>query len=242
MFGDGFPAAGAGVGLAGYAAVGDTSGSGGALPSALAPVVAGYGGGVEAVSASAAAPTIVSTTFGLLVAGRPVVTDFVALSEDKYLVQVPAPALVSDVALFLLPGNDFPAGSGITVMWAAPPFTEWATLGTLSAEVPSAVFRTGWSTNRELAGVDAVQIGLSVDPIDSVRNTSQALSSAEADRLAFVQLVARDLYRFLSSYATVTAVGERIVMPTDAVDKWLAKFEVKYRADPHFLLRSAAGE
>ena len=158
---------------------------------------AAAGAGVAAAAAAASsslslvdgAPTVASNIFGLLVAGRPVVTDFVALSDDKYLVQVPAPGLVTDIALFLLPGNEFPADRGVTVMWAAPPFTEWATLGTLSAEVPSAVFRTGWSTSREVAAVDAVQIGLSVDPIDSVRNTSQALSSAEADRLAFVQLV-----------------------------------------------------
>jgi hypothetical protein len=32
-------------------------------------------------------------------------------------------------------------------------------------------------------------------------------------------------------------VGERLVLPPDAVDRWMRRFEEKYRHDPNFLLR-----
>lgn len=84
-----------------------------------------------------------------------------------------------------------------------------------------------------------MQIGLAVEPVSSVADASSALSTHEWDKLGFVQLVARDLCTYMQSYAQVTPVGERLVLPVDVMERWQRRFEEKFRHDPNFLLRRA---
>jgi hypothetical protein len=80
-----------------------------------------------------------------------------------------------------------------------------------------------------------------VEPLDVVANITNVQAQAEFDRLAYTQLVARDLFNFLQSFATVTPAGERLVLPTDAVDRWMRRFTEKFARDPNFLLKYAGG-
>jgi hypothetical protein len=182
-----------------------------------------------------------TSLFGLLVSGRPVSTDFLCVAPGaRYTATVAQPCSAPTVSLFLLPGRDFPPGVGITVMSAMPPFTDWSPLGVLTPDKPSATFRTGWpALAAGAAAPAAAMLGLAVEPLDAVASVGVALDAADADRLAFAQLVARDLCAFLSSFAQSTAGGEKIVMPAAAVNTWLDKFTQKFRRDPHFLLKSA---
>jgi hypothetical protein len=107
---------------------------------------------------------------------------------------------------------------------------------------PSAVFRTGWPTNPDVAMHPVVQvganccccvcmlrlpplpslcktacpatrhpplatptqIGVSVEPADTVKAVLATCATAESERLAYAQLVARDLFNYISSFAKVT--------------------------------------
>lgn len=177
-------------------------------------------------------------TFGLLVAGRPVQTDWRLAGPDKLLTEVAAPAGVAELAVFALPGVALPPDRGVLIFAAPPPFTAWTTLGALGPGKPSAVIRTGWAANPEFAGAPVVQVGLSVEPADAVANAASALSAGEWDKLGFAQLIARDLTAYMTSFAAPTPAGERLVLPPDAVSRWYAKFEAKFRAQgPGFLYR-----
>lgn len=198
-----------GYGSVGGAAVDPT------LDAATAAAAAGGGAAGEE-----AGGTMVSTVFGMLVSGRPVQTDFLEVVPGaRYVAQLEAPAAISEVSLFLLPGNDFPADKGIAVYYGVPPYSEWTLLGTLHAGRKSATFRTGWPTMPEVASQAVVQIGLSVEPIETITNLTESLTAAEWDKLGFVELVANDFARYASSFAQVTPMGERLVLPVDCVDR-----------------------
>ena len=165
-------------------------------------------------------------------------TEWRLAGDNKLLIEVPAPAGISEICVFALPGVTLPPDRGVLIFFAAPPFTEWTTLGALGPAKPSTFIRTGWSSQPEMASVPYIQLGLSVEPADAVANTASALNAAEWDKLGFAQLIAKDLTSFLSSFSQVTSAGERLVLPPDAVDRWYAKFEAKFRHEgPAFLYR-----
>lgn len=83
------------------------------------------------------------------------------------------------------------------------------------------------------------QIGLSVENADTVRAVLESSAAAETGRLGFAQLVARDIFNFLSSFsAPAPGGGDALVVPSKALSTWLAKFDARFRHDPDFLLRS----
>lgn len=178
--------------------------------------------------------------FGLLAAGRPVATDWRVASETKLVMDVPSPATVTELSVFTMPGVALPPDRGVVVYWAAPPFTEWAPLGALGPARPSITVRPGWSAMPELARAPAVQVGLSVEPVDAVASAASALEAGEWDKLGFAQLLAADLAAFMSSFSQVTAAGERLVLPPDALDRWYKKFSDRWRREPGFLYRRSA--
>ena len=83
----------------------------------------------------------------------------------------------------------------------------------------------------------AVRIGVSLETADSVSNIETALTQAAFDKLGFAQLVATDLANYIGSFGHATPAGDRIMVPPDVVDRWLERFERKFRQDPNFLLR-----
>jgi hypothetical protein len=125
----------------------------------------------------------------------------------------------------------------VSVYASFPPFDTWEVLGVLSADTPSAIFRTRWPSTPSYAAAPVVRIGLSLESRDVVVNLKQVLEVKDHDRLGFARLVAQDLFRFLSSYARTSPDGEILVAPTAVLDHWMRRFEEKFTRDPTFLYR-----
>lgn len=175
---------------------------------------------------------------GLVVPGRPVSTEFVQTDETKLVAMVPAPGQISEMSVFLLPGSALPPGAGLAIYWSVEPFTEWQTLGTISADKPSAIFHPGWKANDSMQREPVVQIGVSMETDDFVGNLSTAVDNVD-EKLGFARLVAGDLFRFMASFAQSTPSGEALVVPTDVLDRWMHRFDEKFRKDPTFLHRTS---
>lgn len=188
-------------------------------------------------------PAVESNCVGMLVSGRPVTTDFLAVSADKLVTQLVAPASVSEVSFFLLPGFALPPDKGLVIYYSADG-SSWAALGALHAGRPSATFVPQWRGIPELSAAPALQIGVSVESGDAVRAVLALESSTGLEKLAFAgalaQAVARDAMEYLGSFATSQPgmVGDRVVLPPDALAKWLAKLEGKLARDGPFALLS----
>ena len=79
------------------------------------------------------------------------------VDATKAVAEIPAPAQVAEVVFFLLPTSPLPAGSGAVLYYAAPPFTNWELLGSIDHSCPSAILRTGWSSDEALQNAPGVR-------------------------------------------------------------------------------------
>lgn len=104
---------------------------------------------------------------GLVPAGRPVVTAWRQLSDTRFVTELPAPGAVAEVAAFLLPTPVLPGDRGLNFYFSLNG-VEWTPLGVLTATRPSAIWRTGWPLNKEVAEAPVVQVGVSVEGVDAV--------------------------------------------------------------------------
>ncbi len=56
----------------------------------------------------------------------------------------------------------------------------------------------------------------------------------------YAKLVAQNLYNFMLSHHKEGLVdqGNYLVVPSNFLDKWLEKFEFKYKMDPNFIYKT----
>jgi hypothetical protein len=199
--------------------------------------------------------------FGILIAGRPVQTAAETLSPTHLAFRVPSSPPFNHLAVFLLPDATLPAGTAAAVYMQAPPSTQFALLGALSAEKPSAIFRTSRGggagaarpedadamLDAPAAGAPDVTIGVSLEPAGQVE---RALAELRASRGAQSTEVAH-VGAAGPSALTTKVLAQRIignafnflasfgsdVVPLKAFEEWWKKFERKIEADPTFLER-----
>jgi hypothetical protein len=58
----------------------------------------------------------------------------------------------------------------------------------------------------------------------------------------YSKLVAQNLYNFMMSYnregLLINNQGDYLVVPQDCLNRWMNKFEEKYKKDPNFILKT----
>jgi hypothetical protein len=171
---------------------------------------------------------------GLLIPGRPISTAFLKTSPTAFGITIPSPGAVTELAVFLVPGQALPPGYGLALYFSLPPYAAWSALGTTSPASPSGIFRTGWPSTPEIAAAPELRLAVSLETGEAVANL-QAATGAGTDK-GIAQLLAEDLVTCLGSYAqTLPGLGERIVLPPQALPAWLARVAERTRADPNLL-------
>eukprot|EP00531_Pseudo-nitzschia_arenysensis_P005282 CAMPEP_0116147532 /NCGR_PEP_ID=MMETSP0329-20121206/17803_1 /TAXON_ID=697910 /ORGANISM="Pseudo-nitzschia arenysensis, Strain B593" /LENGTH=271 /DNA_ID=CAMNT_0003643463 /DNA_START=206 /DNA_END=1021 /DNA_ORIENTATION=+ len=222
--------------------------------------------------------------FGLIAPSAPVRTDFVPVEGSngtKFTLSVstatgdfPSPLTsIHELVFFLLPGASLPPQSGLLVYWQVEVTTRGGTqaqsgfelLGSLvPSEKQSDVFRTGWSEREEFIGLDRqqpppvvnVNFGISVEPLDVVRNLTNSNSNSANNHNRFgqttveennnkdkrplvAQKIAKDLYNFMLSFDTGGARGSQsMTVPANIFERWWKRFEAKLKRDPNFFLKN----
>ena len=210
--------------------------------------------------------------FGMIVPGGPVRHDFLPVdaSGTKWALQLhspidlPNPLLVHELVFFFL-GNAAGAGGaaplpphlGVMVYWQLQSGTEqsgFELLGSITMDQPSQIFRTGWSEHDQFLSIPphqpvTVTIGLSIEPIESIRNIlssnnnghGTALANSNARRPLVAQKIAQDLYNFMQSFDTGVGASKTNTMtvPTNIFERWWKRFEAKSQRDPGFFLKSS---
>jgi Protein of unknown function (DUF775) len=190
---------------------------------------------------------------GFVVPGGPVRTDFQPIDDGtKWTLtltcpgDLPAPlTVVSDVVCFILPNAPIPPTHGLLLYWqvtSATHQTGFEFLGSLIPDRPSGVLRTQWSEHEELVnmGTDApmtVTLGVSMETRDHIQNIANPQDQWQS-RLFVAQKIATDLFRYMQSFDTSRQQGQLIV-PTNIFDRWLARFESRFRRDPNFFMKSS---
>ncbi|EAT83875.1 hypothetical protein HBH56_156780 [Parastagonospora nodorum] len=205
---------------------------------------------------------------GVIISGRPVLTDARAVSETQFAFQIPSQPSFSHIVVFLLPGITLPDGTAAAVYAQLPGAAQVKLLGAIANEKPSAIFKVidkaggpaGGGLGDEDVMVDesmngngVLALGISIEPAQQV---AAALEQQKAQNAAVAPKTGNEIV--LRGQATVTTkvLAQRIIkncydfltswgsgdtVPLKAFQAWWTKFENKIERDPGFLERSDGG-
>lgn len=192
-----------------------------------------------------------------MIPGYPVRTEFQPIDQGKCVLTLSCPgdltgplASVTEIGLFLLPNVQLPANHGVLCYWQitaavsqpgqAPAATGYEFMGSMTPSRPSAIFQTGWAEHEQLVEISAtgvpvqVTIAVSIEPLSNIENIK---SSTSEKRLYVAQKVAMNLFQFLQSFDSGRGGPGQMMVPNNIFDRWLGRFETKFRRDPNFFLR-----
>jgi len=211
------------------------------------------------------------SSFGVIVSGRPVVTDAQIISPTQVAYQIPSQPSFSHIVVFLLPGTTLPGGTAAAVYAQLPGTSDFKLLGAIANEKPSAIFKVkngnaaGGGLGDEDAMVDEglangaaapLALGISVEPAAQVANAleqkkAQDAASTNASAGTGNAMVVHGqttvnqkvlAQRIIKNcYDFLTSWGSGDVVPLKAFQAWWTKFEGKIERDPGFLDRSDGG-
>lgn len=174
--------------------------------------------------------------FGVIAPGRPVITEFRAITETKCVVEFFDPTAVAELTFFMHSYAPIPPGFGAVLYYAVPPFENWVIIGATSPLKPSGIFRTNWATKEDMIGCPMVQLGVSIESLDTIQNL-ELMSSGVDDRRQFAHKIATDLFQYMASFSHPSQAGVMMV-PTNLLDRWIERFDRKYSLDPNFMMKS----
>jgi hypothetical protein len=211
-----------------------------------------------------------SVPVGVIVSGRPVLTNANVVSQTQFAFQIPSQPSFAHIVVFLLPGIALPDGTAAAVYAQLPGATQFKLLGAIANEKPSAIFKVrekaggpaGGGLGDEDVMVDEGQsgamlaLGISIEPAQQVaaaleEQKAQAAAAAAAPSITGNEIVLRGqntvttkvlAQRIIKNcYDFLTSWGSGDTVPLKAFQAWWTKFENKIERDPGFLERSDGG-
>ncbi|KAH3973369.1 hypothetical protein HBI56_061780 [Parastagonospora nodorum] len=205
---------------------------------------------------------------GVIISGRPVLTDARAVSETQFAFQIPSQPSFSHIVVFLLPGITLPDGTAAAVYAQLPGAAQVKLLGAIANEKPSAIFKVidkaggpaGGGLGDEDVMVDesmngngVLALGISIEPAQQV---AAALEQQKAQNAAVAPKTGNEIVLRGQTTVTTKVLAQRIIkncydfltswgsgdtVPLKAFQAWWTKFENKIERDPGFLERSDGG-
>ncbi|RYH05691.1 DUF775 domain-containing protein [archaeon] len=74
--------------------------------------------------------------------------------------------------------------------------------------------------------------------LETIKNLEITFSGVE-DRFTFARKIAQDLFQYMTSFSTGDSTSRgMMVVPMNVFDKWMERFERKYRIDPNFMMKN----
>lgn len=182
--------------------------------------------------------------FSLILPGRPCITEVQNVSANQFAFSFPAAPHFSHIVVFILPGNQLPAGTAAGVFLQLPGERQFKFLGGLANEKQSAIFKVNIP---DTAANGVVNLGISVEPIASIEQqmlqlkneqqaNSTALVKAGPSTKVLAQRIIKHAFNFIASFS-VTIAGQEAV-PLKSFQDWWTKFERRIDNDPSFLERA----
>lgn len=73
--------------------------------------------------------------------------------------------------------------------------------------------------------------------METIVNLNLTTSGVE-DRFAFAHKIAKDLWHYMASFTRDGGASCMMTVPTDVFDRWMERFDRKYRMDPNFMMKN----
>jgi len=208
-----------------------------APPSASTPAAAPTTAAAPSSSAAPSAPA--SPPFAVVIPGRPLATNWQVIGPNKLLLQLPQPATITEISVTMLQPS-IPQDHAVAVYYSIPNMQDWQYLGSISLTYPTACFRAVWR-DKIPADCPSIGIGLSVETAATVAQMHPADTKEESRTMDSAMGIAKNLYEFMASYSQNTGqykqLGDVLVIPTNCIDKWMAKFQQKHKMEPYFWIK-----
>nr|CAD2197122.1 unnamed protein product [Meloidogyne enterolobii] len=170
------------------------------------------------------------SVFGLIIAGRMVQTDFTALKEMEYMIEIQDAESINHLVIFLTGLSPLPVNYGGSIYMSWTPIDggerQWNYLGFISNEKPSALFKIGQLTKHTQqqnpqnfsfnasnmntnifnnSAVHSALIGVKVEPMIEIlrRNENETTSTSEqlSSLALFPEKMLRNFVNFMHSFA-----------------------------------------
>lgn len=141
-----------------------------------------------------------------------------------------------EISLFLTAPNSLDPNIALA-LYVKSGTSDWQYRGCVHNGHPSEVMPLQWPQGMDGTlppGPGVSQLGVSIEPLVEAAAKEGSKLGARAD---FAKRVGMDLFRFLESFQT-RQVGDQILIPANALDRWFVKFQEKFARDPDFLTRS----
>ena len=108
----------------------------------------------------------------------------------------------------------------------------------LSNTKPSVIVNSGWPLNPAVNEAPVVRVGILIEPAAELLPKLETLEFPDFRR-DFARKIALNLFRFIESFSQgPSRDGSFLRCPQDVLDRWLARFDEKYRRDPNFILKT----
>ncbi|CAG9319970.1 unnamed protein product [Blepharisma stoltei] len=174
--------------------------------------------------------------FGIIIPGQPVIYNFTQISETQWTIDLPSPGLINNLTFFL--ASPLPEGYAAALSYSIPPFATIEFLGAIANERPSDIIHTAWSFNPSINSSSLIKLLISVELISNIAGLVENKANSDI-RQQYAKKVALNLYRFMESFNKNTDMNQgMLVLPADVLDKWLIRFDQKFRLDPYFVLNT----
>lgn len=171
-------------------------------------------------------PSIVSEIFGIVIPGRPIITNFKYIGDGKLITQVEYPSQIQQFAATLFKPS-LPDGCDAGIYYIQPD-AQWNYIGKISHSSPTAFFRASWD-DQVLQNYPFILIGILMAPSTTFNNLVTADQISEVRTFDSARAIATDLYTYITSFS---------VIPNDVIDRWMKRFEEKHRRQPFFWLEN----
>jgi hypothetical protein len=172
--------------------------------------------------------------FGIVFPGAPVQYSFLQISDTQWTFDVPNAGGINNLTFFLQ--SPLPDGYALALSFSTYPYSTLEFLGAIANERPSDIIHTGWSFKPDISN-NPVKILISMELIPSIASLVEDKSNNDI-RQVYAKKVALNLFRFMESFNKNTSQQSMLVLPCDVLDKWLIRFENKFRLDPNFVLNT----
>jgi hypothetical protein len=126
----------------------------------------------------------------------------------------------------------------LSLYYAIPPFDQWEFLSALSNTKPSVIVNPGWPLNPSVNQSPVIRLGISVEPAAELIQKLETVEILDFRR-DFARKIALNLFRFIESFSQGSSRDVNFLRcPQDVLDKWLIRFDEKYKRDPNFILKT----
>ena len=162
------------------------------------------------------------------------------MSPTQFSCSLPSPSSIPEIVLFLNPSAPLPPSHGVVVYSSDSQGVDWKLLGAVTASSSSGVFRTGWSSDPAMSSSPSANLGVGIEPVETINNLGAVFTPAE-DRRYIAKQIAKNLYNYMSSFAPGGGGGggaSDMVVPVRSFEMWIQRFDEKFSRDPSFFLKT----